>query len=226
MLDFLNTLKDTPIPTILVVAGIVFILLAIAGQFEILRTPPLTSPWQKWVAGIVGGLFLIAGLLIYLRPNLAGGGWIGPLVAVMAILILIVLFVVLRLVARLLTSEDRAYNDKYEEMKSSLAREESSWTPPDKRRGSVLIRVDKEMKGHEVTIIGRKGIPHQRPIEQRGETYFASWQNVLCDTYTVEIIDLDPKKSEKKPVRPWQVAEFDLRLRKSGWIARIAQKLT
>jgi hypothetical protein len=68
MLDFLNTLKDTPIPTILVVAGIVFILLAIAGQLEILKTPPLVSLWQKWLAGTVGSLFLIAGLLIYLLP--------------------------------------------------------------------------------------------------------------------------------------------------------------
>ncbi len=68
MLDLLNTLKDTPIPTILILAGIVFILLAIVGQIDLLKTPPLQSSWQKWAAGTVGGLFLIAGLLVYLLP--------------------------------------------------------------------------------------------------------------------------------------------------------------
>src|SRR5713101_3374093 len=68
MLNLLNTLKDTPIPTILVVAGIVFILLAIAGSFKPFEIPPLKSLWERWLAGIGGTLFLIAGLLVYLLP--------------------------------------------------------------------------------------------------------------------------------------------------------------
>jgi hypothetical protein len=70
MLDLMKTLEDTPVPTILVVAGILFILLAIAGQFEIkiLKIPPLASLWQRLFAGIGGTSFLIVGLLIYLLP--------------------------------------------------------------------------------------------------------------------------------------------------------------
>src|SRR6266700_4854709 len=67
-MPYLPYLKDTPVPTILVVAGILFILLAIAGSFKPFEIPPLTSLWQKWVAGTLGGLFVIAGLLVYLLP--------------------------------------------------------------------------------------------------------------------------------------------------------------
>jgi hypothetical protein len=223
MLDFLNTLKDTPIPTILVVAGIVFILLAIAGQLEILKTPPLVSLWQKWLVGTIGGLFLIAGLLIYLRPNLTGGGWVGPLVAVMVILI--VLSVALWLVARLLTSKDKAYNDVLKEMESDLDREKKERKSPQStdtnNRGTILIRADKEMDGHRVKITGLK-TQHEwfKNVERRGAdpnfTYIATFQYPLSGDYRVETLDLDPNISKDKYVSPWKVAEFDLRRRKSG----------
>jgi hypothetical protein len=54
----------------LVVAGIVFILLAIAGQFKLLEIPPLVSLWQKWLTGIIGSLLILGGLLIYLSGNM------------------------------------------------------------------------------------------------------------------------------------------------------------
>jgi hypothetical protein len=59
-------LKDTPIPTILVVSGIVFLFLALAGQVAgKLEVPPAR---QKWAAA-VGAVFLGAGLLLYLSPD-------------------------------------------------------------------------------------------------------------------------------------------------------------
>lgn len=68
MLPLITGLKDTPIPTILVLAGIVFILLAIAGSFKPFEIPPLKSLRERLLAGIGGTVFLIAGLLIYLLP--------------------------------------------------------------------------------------------------------------------------------------------------------------
>ncbi len=210
MLNFLNALKDTPIPTILVVAGIVFILLAIAGQFELLKIPQLVSLWQKWLAGTIGCLLILGGLLIYLRPSLTTVEWIGLFVAV--IVILIVLFVILRLVAHI-PPEDRAYNDVLEEVKSNLntKRSELPHSADKRNKGSVLIRAGKEMEGHTVTITGSKAVRHPLTVEQRGKVYIATWQYVLCDTYTVETSAPDPQKSQTKKVSPWQVAEFDLR---------------
>lgn len=60
-------LQDTPIPTILVVSGIVFLFLALAGQIAgKLEVPPAR---QKWAAA-TGAIFLGAGLLLYLAPSL------------------------------------------------------------------------------------------------------------------------------------------------------------
>ena len=60
-------LKDTPIPTILVVSGVVFLFLALAGQIAgKLEVPPAR---QKWAAA-AGAVFLGAGLLLYLAPGL------------------------------------------------------------------------------------------------------------------------------------------------------------
>lgn len=64
-------LQDTPIPTILVVSGIVFLFLALAGQIAgKLEVPPAR---QKWAAAI-GAIFLGVGLLLYLAPSPAFGG--------------------------------------------------------------------------------------------------------------------------------------------------------
>jgi hypothetical protein len=58
-------LKDTPIPTILVVSGIVFLFLALAGQIAgKLEVPPER---QKWSA-LAGAVLLSAGLLLYISP--------------------------------------------------------------------------------------------------------------------------------------------------------------
>ena len=60
-------LKETPIPTILVVSGVVFLFLALAGQIAgKLEVPPAR---QKWAAA-AGTVFLGAGLLLYLAPGL------------------------------------------------------------------------------------------------------------------------------------------------------------
>jgi hypothetical protein len=63
-------LKDTPIPTILVVSGVVFLFLALAGQIAgKLEVPPAR---QKWAAA-TGAIFLGVGLLLYLAPSLPRG---------------------------------------------------------------------------------------------------------------------------------------------------------
>lgn len=58
-------LKDTPIPTILVVAGIVFLLLSIAGH---LAGKIVVSPErQRWAAAI-GGVLTVLGVALYIIP--------------------------------------------------------------------------------------------------------------------------------------------------------------
>jgi hypothetical protein len=65
--SIISLLKDTPIPTILVLSGIVFLFLALAGQIAgKLEVPPAR---QKWAAA-AGAIFLGAGLLLYLAPGL------------------------------------------------------------------------------------------------------------------------------------------------------------
>ena len=59
----INALKDTPIPTILVVAGIVFLLLAIAGQLA--GRIIVSSERQPWAA-VIGGVLLVIGVTLTL----------------------------------------------------------------------------------------------------------------------------------------------------------------
>lgn len=68
MTDILNALKNTPIPAILVISGIVFLLLALAGQLGGQISIPATR--QKWAA-ILGVILLLSGiyLSIYIPPN-------------------------------------------------------------------------------------------------------------------------------------------------------------
>jgi hypothetical protein len=61
-----NAVKDTPIPTIFVVAGIGFLLLALAGQVPGKIEVPASR--QKW-AGVLGSLFLMLGLALHVVPN-------------------------------------------------------------------------------------------------------------------------------------------------------------
>jgi hypothetical protein len=58
----LAALKDTPIPTLLVIAGIVFLLLSIAGQLAgRIAVPPERQRW----AAVIGGILLISGVALY-----------------------------------------------------------------------------------------------------------------------------------------------------------------
>jgi hypothetical protein len=63
---FIAALKDTPIPTILVVAGIVFLLLSIAGQLAGRITVP---PERQRQATIIGGLLVVVGVALHLVPQ-------------------------------------------------------------------------------------------------------------------------------------------------------------
>jgi hypothetical protein len=60
-------LKNTPIPTILVVAGIAFLLLSIAGQLAGRITVP---PERQRQATIIGGGLLAIGLALHIIPLL------------------------------------------------------------------------------------------------------------------------------------------------------------
>jgi hypothetical protein len=64
-------LKNTPIPTILVVVGIVFLLLSIAGQ---LAGRIVVPPERQRQAAIIGGLLLVVGVAL----NIAPPQWLPP----------------------------------------------------------------------------------------------------------------------------------------------------
>jgi hypothetical protein len=61
----LKALQGTPIPTILVVAGIVFLLLSIAGQ---LAGRIVVPPERQRQAAIIGGLLLVVGVALNIAP--------------------------------------------------------------------------------------------------------------------------------------------------------------
>jgi hypothetical protein len=67
MVDLMKSLADTPVPTILVVAGLFFLFLAIGGQ---LGAKIVTDRVKQKLAGIVGAFLLIAGLALYLIPGI------------------------------------------------------------------------------------------------------------------------------------------------------------
>jgi hypothetical protein len=66
--NVLTALKDTPIPTILVLAGITFLLLAIVSQ---LVGRIILAPERKRWAVIIGGGLLAIGLTLHVVPLLA-----------------------------------------------------------------------------------------------------------------------------------------------------------
>lgn len=75
MFDAISMLNQTPVPTILVVGGILFILLSLVGQFvgEIQVPAHRQRP-----LGIVGVFFLFLGIIIYMIPSgINDGGGIG-----------------------------------------------------------------------------------------------------------------------------------------------------
>jgi hypothetical protein len=69
MNDLLGAVKDTPLPSILVFAGIVFWILAVAGS---LAGKITVQPDRQKAAGLVGTVFIAVGLLIYFVPTQMG----------------------------------------------------------------------------------------------------------------------------------------------------------
>jgi hypothetical protein len=65
MESVLAALEDTPIPTILVIAGIVFLLLSIAGQLAGRITVP---PERQRQATIIGCLLVVVGVALHVIP--------------------------------------------------------------------------------------------------------------------------------------------------------------
>jgi hypothetical protein len=65
MESVLAALKDTPIPTILVIAGIVFLLLSIAGQ---LAGRIVVPPERQRQAMIIGCILMLAGIALHVAP--------------------------------------------------------------------------------------------------------------------------------------------------------------
>ena len=66
MNDLLGTLSHTPLPTILVVAGIVFWILAVAGS---LAGKITVEPGKQKAAGLVGTAFILLGLILFFVPG-------------------------------------------------------------------------------------------------------------------------------------------------------------
>ena len=65
MESILTALKDTPIPTILVIAGILFLLLSIAGQLAGRIAVP---PERQRQAAIMGCLLVLVGVAVHVVP--------------------------------------------------------------------------------------------------------------------------------------------------------------
>jgi hypothetical protein len=64
--EILGAIQNTPLPTILFLAGIFFWLLAIAGSIGGKIT---VQPTQQRTAGLVGSAFLLIGLILYFAPT-------------------------------------------------------------------------------------------------------------------------------------------------------------
>ncbi len=66
MIQIITALKDTPVPTILIVGGLLFLLLAITSRF--VGRIEVSPTRQKW-AGLIGVFLLLAGLFLYIVPS-------------------------------------------------------------------------------------------------------------------------------------------------------------
>jgi hypothetical protein len=62
MSDFWNTLLGLPIASILILAGILFLFIAVVGRF---REQFDAGKWGRILSGILGGILLIIGLSLY-----------------------------------------------------------------------------------------------------------------------------------------------------------------
>ena len=65
MKDIITALKDTPVPSILIIAGIVFLILALAGKLAgQIEVPPA----RQKLTGVIGVVLLVIGLVLYVVP--------------------------------------------------------------------------------------------------------------------------------------------------------------
>src|SRR6185295_8725006 len=64
-MELLKILRDTPLPTFLVIAGIFFLVLALVSQIGNYVTMP---PQRQKIAAILGGVLLVLGVGLYLVP--------------------------------------------------------------------------------------------------------------------------------------------------------------
>lgn len=65
IIEILAILRDTPLPTILVIVGCIFLVLAVVSR---IGTYIKVSPKQQRWAGGIGGLLLILGIGLYIVP--------------------------------------------------------------------------------------------------------------------------------------------------------------
>jgi hypothetical protein len=66
MQEILSALRDTPIPTILVVSGILFLLLSVADQFA---GKISVNPARQKLAAIIGSALIMLGVSLYILPR-------------------------------------------------------------------------------------------------------------------------------------------------------------
>ena len=64
-MEILNTLRDTPLPTLLVGAGVLFLVLALVSQLG--RYVKMPAQRQKYAA-VLGGVLLVVGIGLHLAP--------------------------------------------------------------------------------------------------------------------------------------------------------------
>jgi len=71
-MEFLKYIEKLPVPTILVIAGIVFLFIALGGQFG---AKIVTDKIRPKYSGILGIFLLLIGIVIYTPPpNINNGG--------------------------------------------------------------------------------------------------------------------------------------------------------
>ena len=63
--ELLGAIHDTPLPTILVVAGIIFWILAVAGS---VAGKVRVEPRRQRMAGVAGSILIVLGLVLYVVP--------------------------------------------------------------------------------------------------------------------------------------------------------------
>jgi hypothetical protein len=66
MQEILSALRDTPIPTILVVSGVLFLLLSVADQFA---GKISINPARQRLAVVIGSVLIILGISLYILPS-------------------------------------------------------------------------------------------------------------------------------------------------------------